>query len=68
MSRSKESLSAIRAVWMEGYREGYRQGLAQPRPPVVTIEPDDLRAVYEHQCDSRECPCRRAAQKIGEKE
>lgn len=55
MSRSKESAAAIKAVWMEGYREGYRRGLVVPKPPLH-ISTEDLRSVYAHHCGCPECP------------
>ncbi len=50
-----DSIEAIKAVWMEGYREGRRIGAGTV--PFVEIDPADIEAVYAEPCSHPEtCP------------
>lgn len=53
--RGGDSVEAIKAVWMQGFREGLRRGAI----PVVRISDEDLRAVCEpgHCAHPDQCPC-----------
>jgi len=57
MSRSHESIDAIRQVWMEGYNHARREMGLGPR--LVMISENDIRQVFEPGtcAHPRECPC-----------
>lgn len=76
MSRGGDSQSALRKVWMEGYRQGrkdeafaeaQRKSHAKTDVPVVQVNPADIAAVYAHDCANPEvCPACKQRRADGE--
>ena len=57
MGRGSDSLDALRAIWMEGYRRGLAEGASGRKLPLVDITHEDLARTFEHgSCGNPNCP------------